>query len=198
MAWAIHEFHRGLNLNFALGWSLGRDPKWLYPRAITGNCDSMQRFLSSAAFSAHNNFVFTPGLPFGSEPSLGSNIRQGSKTADSQVIQAVGWFPTMVVLPQGAFCLLFSNPTNGIFIYLWQILQQVQSLTHSEICRIKPLWNHRIIQVGKHLKDHLWLISKGGDSILLTNMSIKNFFLNWLNYSWILRNSKTLGEDSSF
>lgn len=82
MVWAIHDFHRGLNLNFAFGWSLGKDPKWLCPRAITGSCESMLRFLSSAAFSAHNNFVFTPRLPFGSEPSLGSNIREGCKTAE--------------------------------------------------------------------------------------------------------------------
>lgn len=152
MAWAIHEFHRGLNLNFAFGCSLGKDPSWICPGAITGSCESMQRFLSSAAFSAHNNFVFTPGLPFGSEPSLlGQTSDRALGLQSSQVIQAIAWFPTVAVLPQGAFCLLVSNPTNGIFIYLWDISQQVQSLLHIEICRIKAWWSHRIVQVGKHL-----------------------------------------------
>lgn len=198
MAWAIHEFHRGLNLNFAFGWSLGKDPKWLCPKAITGSCDSMQRFLSSAAFSAHNNFVFTPGLPFESEPSLGSSIRQGSKTAEltsnpsCRMVSYHGSVAPRCISPTGF------KSYKWIFIYLWEILQQVQSLSHTEICRIESLWNHRIIRVGKHPEDHLWLTSTGGDSTSLTNLSIKNFFLNWLNYIWILRNSKTLGEDSSF
>lgn len=98
----------------------------------------MQRFLS-AAFSAHDNSVFTPGLPFGLEPSLGSNIRQGSKTQSSRVIQDVGWVPTMVALPQGAFCLLVANPTKWDF-YLSERDLAASTVTHS----------HRKLQDSSH------------------------------------------------
>lgn len=83
MVWATHEIHRDLNLNFSFGWPLGKDPNWLCPWAVIGSCECMQRFLSSAAFSVIS-FLHQrpPGLPFGSEPSPGSNVRQGSKTAE--------------------------------------------------------------------------------------------------------------------
>lgn len=61
------------------------------------------------------------GCPLDHSPLLGQTSDRALRLQNSQVIQVVGWFPAMVVLSQGEFCLLFSSPTNGIFIYLWEI-----------------------------------------------------------------------------
>lgn len=72
------------------------------------------------------------GSSLDQSPPLGQTSDRALRLQSSQVIRAVGCFPTMVVLPQGAVCLLQKKPKKPEN-YKWGFYLSVRDLAASTI-----------------------------------------------------------------